>query len=68
MAGMDDPDGFCDTIREVIEIATVEDKEMVERIQVGCGFASDTPGLLHGPLELNIKEFNTYVAGRLSDA
>jgi len=65
MAGMDDADGFCDTIKEVIETATIEDKEMVERIQVGSNFGSEETGLLHGPLELNIKEFNNYHARQL---
>ena len=62
MAGMADPDAFCNTIREVIETATEEDKEMVERIQIGSQFATETTGLLHAPLELNIKEFNAYLA------
>ncbi len=65
MAGMEDPEAYCDTIREVIETATEEDKEMVERVQSGAGFGADTPGLLHAPLELNIKEFNDYLARRM---
>jgi len=62
MKGMADPDAFCNTIREVIETATEEDKEMVERIQIGSQFTTETTGLLHAPLELNIKEFNDYLA------
>lgn len=65
MAGAADPAGFRDTIRGVIETATSEDKEMVERIQDGCGFATEQPGILHGPLEVNIREFNDYLARRL---
>ncbi len=65
MAGMDAPEAFRDTIRDVIEVATEEDKEMVERIQEGCGFGAEDPGILHGPLEVNIREFNSYLAQRL---
>ncbi len=61
-----DADAFVDTIRGVIETATMEDKEMVHRIQEGSAFASETPGLLHAPLELNIREFNTYLAARIA--
>jgi choline monooxygenase len=66
MAGMADPQGFCDKIRQVIEIATEEDKEMVGRVQAGAGFGTAMRGLLHAPLELNIKEFNDYLGRRLA--
>jgi len=65
MAGSKDPTGFRDTIRQVIETATVEDKEMVERIQDGCGFGAKDPGILHGPLEVNVREFNDYLTRKL---
>lgn len=62
-----DADAFCDKIRKVIETATIEDKEMVERVQKGAGFGTQTPGFLHAPLELNIKEFNTYLAKKIAN-
>jgi len=65
MAGNKDPEGFRDTIRQVIETATIEDKEMVERIQEGCGFGAKDPGILHGPLEVNVREFNQYLTRKL---
>lgn len=63
-----DAQAFVDTIREVIEIATEEDKEMVDRVQKGAAFATETPGLLHAPLELNIREFNAYLSDRVAAA
>ena len=66
MAGEADAQAFVDTIRTVIETATEEDKEMVERVQSGAAFGSRTPGLLHAPLEVNIKEFNAYLATRIA--
>ncbi|MFK7944314.1 MAG: aromatic ring-hydroxylating dioxygenase subunit alpha [Paracoccaceae bacterium] len=66
MSGMDAPKAFRKTIEEVINIATVEDKEMVERIQEGCSFGAEEPGVLHGPLEVNIREFNAYLAAQLT--
>lgn len=67
MAGADDANAFCAAIREVIETATVEDKEMVERVQKGAGFDTRTPGFLHAPLEFNIKEFNTYLRQKMEN-
>ena len=55
---------FCDEVRRIIEIATEEDKEMVARVQSGAAFATPDPGVLHAPLELNIKEFNNYLSAR----
>lgn len=57
-----DAAAFVDEIRGVIETATVEDKEMVERIQEGCAFDTPSRGHLHMPLEHNVKEFNAYMA------
>jgi phenylpropionate dioxygenase-like ring-hydroxylating dioxygenase large terminal subunit len=55
-----DAAAFRDEIRQVIETATSEDKEMVQRVQDGAGFGAQTPGFLHAPLEINIREFNDY--------
>ncbi|MEM8632836.1 MAG: aromatic ring-hydroxylating dioxygenase subunit alpha [Pseudomonadota bacterium] len=63
-----DAEDFVAMIRDVIEVATEEDKEMVGRVQEGAAFSSQTPGLLHAPLELNIKEFNAYLAARIAAA
>lgn len=66
MAGEKDAEAFVAEIRKVIETATVEDKEMVGRVQEGCGFDTDMTGRLHTPLEYNIKEFYDYlgIAGK----
>ena len=61
MKTMPDPEKFVKEIINVIEIATTEDKEMVERMQTGANFGSDKAGLLHAPLEVHIKEFDDYV-------
>ena len=45
----------------MIELATAEYMEMVERMQAGANFGSDKAGLLHAPLEVYIKEFDDYV-------
>lgn len=63
----EDAQEFVDTIREVIEIATTEDKEMVDRMQKGAAFGTDTPGVLHAPLELNVREFNTYLTRKIAE-
>ncbi|MAC80583.1 MAG: hypothetical protein CML66_21245 [Rhodobacteraceae bacterium] len=63
----EDAESFLEQISEVIIIATSEDKEMVARVQQGAAFAASTPGLLHAPLELNIREFNTYLATRIAE-
>lgn len=65
MAGMKDPEGFVAHIRKTIEIATVEDKEMVARAQDGAGYASQEPGYLHDWLEVYVHEFQAYVARKL---
>ncbi|MBB96596.1 MAG: hypothetical protein CML68_18610 [Rhodobacteraceae bacterium] len=62
-----DADAFVRSICEVIGIATGEDKEMVVRVQDGAAFASTTPGLLHAPLDLNIQEFNAYLAAKIAE-
>ncbi|MEM1255092.1 MAG: aromatic ring-hydroxylating dioxygenase subunit alpha [Cyanobacteria bacterium P01_H01_bin.21] len=67
MKTMPEPEKFVDEIINVIEIATAEDKEMVERMQAGANFGSDKAGLLHAPLEVYIKEFDDYVM-RLSSS
>ncbi|MFG6101558.1 aromatic ring-hydroxylating dioxygenase subunit alpha [Leptothoe sp. EHU-05/26/07-4] len=61
MQTIPDPDKFVKEIVNVIEIATIEDKGMVERMQAGANFGSDKSGLLHAPLEVYIKEFDDYV-------
>ena len=63
-----DAAAFRDTIRDVIETATIEDKEMVHRVQDGAGFRTETPGFLHAPLEINIREFNDYLARKVGAA
>lgn len=40
-------------------------QRMVERIQDGCGFGAQDPGILHGPLEVNVREFNDYLSRKL---
>ncbi|MEM7685176.1 MAG: aromatic ring-hydroxylating dioxygenase subunit alpha [Pseudomonadota bacterium] len=67
MAGHADAEAFCTAIREVIETATEEDKEMVERVQNGAAYGSHTTGLLHAPLEMNIREFNDYLARKIAE-
>ncbi|MGV6805289.1 MAG: hypothetical protein ACWA49_13900, partial [Ruegeria sp.] len=59
-------EAFCEEVRRVIEIATEEDKEMVARVQSGAAFAASEPGYLHAPLELNIREFNSYLEDRMA--
>lgn len=61
LAGMADPDGFVAAIKRTIEIATVEDKEMVARCQEGAAFGSEEPGYLHDWLEVYVHEFRRYV-------
>lgn len=67
MTGHADAAAFCDEIRKVIETATEEDKEMVERVQSGAGFGAKSPSLLHAPLEVNIKEFNDYLSRKIAE-
>ena len=61
MKNMADPDAFVAAIRKIIEIATEEDKEMVQRVQEGSAFGSKNPGLLHAPLEIYLKEYKQYI-------
>ena len=61
MQKMPEPEKFVEAIIKVIETATTEDKEMVERMQIGSNFGSDKVGVLHSPLEVYIKEFDDYV-------
>ncbi|MEM7694197.1 MAG: aromatic ring-hydroxylating dioxygenase subunit alpha [Pseudomonadota bacterium] len=68
IAGEADADAFIAEVRKVIEIATVEDKEMVERAQDGAGFASAEPGYLHDWLEVYVHEFQTYVTEAVNGA
>lgn len=61
MRGMADAEGFVEKIREVIRIATDEDKEVVARVQDGVGFATEERGYLHNRLEIYVDEFRQYV-------
>ncbi len=61
MQAMPEPEKFVKEVINVIETATTEDKQMVERMQTGSNFGSDKAGLLHAPLEVYIKEFDDYV-------
>jgi len=61
MTGMADPLKFVADIVRTIEIATVEDKEMVGRCQEGSAFATPEPGYLHDWLETYIDEFRRYM-------
>ena len=65
MQAMPEPEKFVNEIINVIEVATTEDKKMVEGMQAGANFGSEKAGLLHAPLEVYIKEFDDYVT-RLS--
>ena len=67
MAGLADPEGFVAEVRRIIEIATEEDKEMVERCQQGSRFASTEPGYLHDWLEVYVHEFQAYIARMVED-
>ena len=64
MAQMEDPEKFIRDTVELLVTATTEDKEMVERMQVGSRFGSAKAGILHAPLEIHIKEFDDYVRRR----
>ena len=61
MKKMPDVEAYVQEIVGIIQIATLEDKEMVERMQTGANFNSDKVGLLHAPLEMPIKEFEDYI-------
>ena len=61
LKGMADPEGYVAAIKRTIEIATVEDKEMVARCQEGAAFGSEEPGYLHDWLEVYVHEFRRYV-------
>ncbi len=61
MQGMKDPDGYAETVRETIAIATEEDKEIVARVQDGACFGASEPGYLHSALEAYVKEFRLYL-------
>lgn len=65
MQKMPDPEAYVKETVDVIQIATAEDKEMVERMQTGANFNSKTAGILHAPLEMPIKEFDDYVTQQL---
>jgi hypothetical protein len=61
MQNMKDPDAYAETIRNVIRIATDEDKEIVARVQDGAGFGAEQFGYLHSSLEIYVDEFRRYV-------
>lgn len=63
---MPDIDLFIEKAIETVKIATAEDKEMVEKMQLGSRFNADRVGVLHASLEINIKEFDDYVHRMLS--
>lgn len=60
MKEMPQPELFIENVIETVKTATAEDKEMVEKMQLGARFNADQPGLLHASLEINIKEFDDY--------
>ncbi|MEM6848547.1 MAG: aromatic ring-hydroxylating dioxygenase subunit alpha [Pseudomonadota bacterium] len=68
MAGEADPQAFIADVTKIIEIATEEDKDMVERAQDGANFASAEPGYLHDWLEVYVHEFQAYVTEAVSGA
>ncbi|MDH3743414.1 MAG: Rieske 2Fe-2S domain-containing protein, partial [Hyphomicrobiales bacterium] len=61
MQKMTDPDAYAEAIRNVIRIATDEDKEIVARVQDGAGFGTEQSGYLHSSLEIYVDEFRRYV-------
>ena len=61
MAGMADPDGYAQTIHNVIRTATDEDKVIVARVQEGTEFGAASVGYLHNELEIYVDEFRRYV-------
>ena len=61
MRGMQDPDGYAETIRETIAVATEEDKEIVARVQDGAGYGASEPGYLHSALEIYVNEWRRYL-------
>ncbi|MEL7069035.1 MAG: aromatic ring-hydroxylating dioxygenase subunit alpha [Cyanobacteria bacterium J06581_3] len=61
MEKMPDPEAYVQEIVDVIKVATNEDKEMVERMQIGSQFNSERAGPLHAPLEVHIREFDNYI-------
>lgn len=66
MASADDTDAFCTEVRRVIETATLEDKEMVERVQSGAAFGTEATGALHAPQELIIAKFNASISSKIA--
>lgn len=61
MSRMKDPDAFAEKIREVIHIATLEDKLVVAAVQKGVQFNAPEPGYLHSTLEIYVDEFRQYL-------
>ena len=61
MRNMKDPAGYAEKIREVIRIATDEDKRVVAAVQKGAAFGAAEPGYLHGTLEIYVDEFRKYL-------
>ena len=65
MKNMPAAEDYVKEIIDIIQIATTEDKAMVEQMQTGSNFNSDKAGILHAPLEMPIKEFDDYVRRKL---
>jgi phenylpropionate dioxygenase-like ring-hydroxylating dioxygenase large terminal subunit len=59
--GMNDPDTYTESIRELFDTAIVEDKAMVARVQEGSAFGAQERGYLHSTLEIYVDEFRQYV-------
>ena len=68
MAAMNESDTYAETIREVIRIATDEDKEIVARVQDGAAFGASQSGYLHNQLEIYVDEFRRYVERMMAGA
>lgn len=68
MAGMADAEAYVAQIKQIIDVATVEDKEMVGRAQEGAAYHSDEPGYLHDWLEVYVHEFQAYCERKVAGA
>jgi hypothetical protein len=58
---MKDAKAYTESIRKLFEVAIVEDKEMVARVQDGSAFGAEERGYLHSTLEIYVDEFRQYV-------
>jgi phenylpropionate dioxygenase-like ring-hydroxylating dioxygenase large terminal subunit len=61
LRGMKDAKAYTESIRKHFEVAIVEDKEMVARVQDGSAFGAEERGYLHSTLEIYVDEFRQYV-------